>query len=208
MQPELEDPPRRRLSQVLEDIAHDPDRTRVSVADLVTAMQGRAFGALILIFALPNVIPTPPGTSAILGLPLIFLSAQLMLGRLPWLPGFIANRSLERGAFAALVTKMTPVLARAERLLSPRLTFMITPAMQQLIGVGLLVLSVVLALPIPLGNMLPAMAITIICLGILERDGLWVILGVLLGIVSLIVVWGVIWALVAAVVFLIQNAFG
>lgn len=208
MQPEPDEPPRRRLSEVLEDIAHDPLRDRISIADLVTAMQGRAFGALILIFALPNVIPTPPGTSAILGLPLIFLSAQLMLGRLPWLPAFIANRSLERGAFATLVSKMNPVLARAEKLLAPRLTFMVAPAMQQLIGVGLLVLSVVLALPIPLGNMLPALAMTIICLGILERDGLWVILGVIVGIVSLIVVWGVIWALVAAAVFLIQNAFG
>ncbi|WP_435164112.1 exopolysaccharide biosynthesis protein [Falsirhodobacter sp. 1013] len=198
---------RRRLSEVLEEIAHDPARIRISIADLIDAMAGRAFGALLLIFALPNVLPTPPGTSGILGLPLVFLAAQLMLGKMPWLPAFIATRSMERASFAALVGKMTPILGRAEKLLVPRLAFMISPLAQRFLGAALLILALVLALPIPLGNMLPALAMTIISLGVLERDGLWVIIGLVLGAVSLVIVWGVIWALVAGAVFLIQNAF-
>ncbi|MDB6452321.1 exopolysaccharide biosynthesis protein [Falsirhodobacter sp. 20TX0035] len=198
---------RRRLSEVLEEIAHDPARTRVSISDLIDAMAGRAFGALLLIFALPNVLPTPPGTSGILGLPLVFLAAQLMLGKTPWLPAFIATRSMERASFATLVGKMTPILGRAEKLLVPRLAFMISPLSQRFLGAALLILALVLALPIPLGNMLPALAMTIISLGVLERDGLWVIIGLVLGVVSLVIVWGVIWALVAGAVFLIQNAF-
>ncbi|QUS35871.1 exopolysaccharide biosynthesis protein [Falsirhodobacter algicola] len=200
-------PTRRRLSEVLEEIAHDTTRHRISIADLIEAMAGRAFGALLLIFALPNVLPTPPGTSGILGLPLIFLAAQLMLGRAPWLPAFIATRSMERTAFAALVGKMTPILGRAEKLLVPRLPMMIGPATERFVGAALLILALVLALPIPLGNMLPALAMTIISLGMLERDGLWVIVGLLVGILSLVIVWGVVWALVAGAIFLIQNAF-
>src|SRR5690554_8128838 len=88
---------RRKLSGLLLDIVQDETRTRISVADLLAALQVRAFGALLLIFALPNVIPTPPGTSAILGLPLLFLTAQMMLGQAPWLPRFIADRSMARG---------------------------------------------------------------------------------------------------------------
>lgn len=200
-------PVRKRLSEVLEDIAHDPARDRISISDLVLAMDGRAFGALLLIFALPNVLPTPPGTSGILGLPLIFLSAQLMMGRLPWLPAFIATRSMERSAFAALVGKMTPVLGRAEKLLAPRLTFMVSEMAQRFIGAALLVLAIVLALPIPLGNMLPAFAMTLISLGMLERDGLWVGIGLVLGAVSLVIVWGVVWAMIAAAMFLLNEAF-
>lgn len=207
MTAEITKPTRRRLSEVLEAIALDPLRERISIADLIAAMDGRAFGALLLIFALPNVLPTPPGTSGILGLPLIFLAAQLMMGRKPWLPAFIATRSMERSAFATLVGKMTPILGRAEKLLAPRLAFMITPVAQKGLGAALLVLALVLALPIPLGNMLPALAMTIISLGMLERDGLWVIIGLALGAVSLVIVWGVIWALVAGAIFLLQNAF-
>lgn len=54
---------------------------RISVADLLAAMQDRALAALMFIFAVPNVVPVPPGTSAILGAPFIFLAAQLTLGR-------------------------------------------------------------------------------------------------------------------------------
>ncbi|WP_045387388.1 exopolysaccharide biosynthesis protein [Falsirhodobacter sp. alg1] len=200
-------PTRRRLSEVLESIAHDPERQRISISDLVQAMDGRAFGALLLIFALPNVLPTPPGTSGILGLPLIFLAAQLMMGRAPWLPAFIATRSMERTAFATLVGKMTPILGRAERLLVPRLTFMVSSTAERFLGAALLILAIVLAMPIPLGNMLPAFAMTLISLGMLERDGLWVMIGLALGVLSLVVVWGVIWAMIAAAVFLIHNAF-
>lgn len=64
-------PERKRLSAILDEIAADESRARIAVADLVTAMEARAYGALLLIFALPNVLPAPPGTSGILGLPLL-----------------------------------------------------------------------------------------------------------------------------------------
>jgi hypothetical protein len=84
------------LSEVLTQIANDEGRARISIGDLATALRDRAIGALILVFALPNTIPMPPGVSSILGAPLLFLTAQLALGRNPWLPKFIADRSMER----------------------------------------------------------------------------------------------------------------
>ncbi|MGB8812402.1 MAG: exopolysaccharide biosynthesis protein [Paracoccaceae bacterium] len=200
-------PSRRRLSQILDAIVADPNRLRISVADLVQVMDARAFGALLMIFALPNVLPTPPGTSAILGLPLVYLSAQMMLGRLPWLPPFIANRSMAREDFAQLVTRVTPILARAEKLFKPRFLILGHPLAERAIGALFLVLSLVLVLPIPLGNMLPAFAICMIALGVLERDGLWIATGITIGVLSLVVVSGVIYALFKAAIFVLTNAF-
>lgn len=68
------------LSVILLKLSTDLLRERISVGDLLRAMGDRAIGALMFIFAFPNVLPTPPGTSTILGAPLIFLAAQLMLG--------------------------------------------------------------------------------------------------------------------------------
>jgi hypothetical protein len=56
--------------------------------------------------------------------------------------------------------------------------------------------------------MLPALAITLIALGVLERDGLWVLIGTVTGFVSLFVVAGVVYALVKSAIFLLVNAFG
>ena len=80
-----------RLSVFLSAIARGQDRERISIADLLQALEHRAIGALMFIFAVPNAIPVPPGVSAILGAPLIFLSFQLMIGRRPWLPKVITR---------------------------------------------------------------------------------------------------------------------
>lgn len=198
---------KKRFSQILDAIGADERRERVSVSDLMRAMDARAVAALILLFALPNVVPTPPGTSSILGLPLLYLTAQMMLGKLPWLPAIIADRSMTRSDFNSFVGRVTPLLARAERLLKPRLLFVTSATGERIIGGICLTLAIVLALPIPLGNMLPAFAISLMALGVLERDGLWVIIGFLVGVFSLVIVSGVVWALAKALIFVIVNAF-
>lgn len=198
---------KKRFSQILDEIGADERRERVSVSDLMRAMDARAVAALILLFALPNVVPTPPGTSSVLGLPLLYLTAQMMLGKLPWLPAIIADRSMTRNDFNAFVGRVTPLLARVERLLRPRLFFITGQTGERIIGGLCLVLAIVLSLPIPLGNMLPALAISLMALGVLERDGLWVIFGFLVGVGSMVIVSGVVWALVKAAVFILFNAF-
>jgi hypothetical protein len=130
-----------------------------------------------------------------------------MLGRLPWLPPVIANRSMSRDDFAQTISRATPLLARAEKLLRPRLSFFVKDRAQNVIGAVCLLLAVVLMLPIPFGNMLPAVAISLISLGVLERDGAWVLGGFAVAAASIFVVAGVIYAMVKATIFLLLNAF-
>lgn len=198
---------KRKLAEILTDIAEDPARERVSVADLLVAMQDRAFGALMLIFAMPNALPTPPGTSAILGAPLVFLAAQLMLGRKPWLPKVIANRSMSRIDFATMIGKVAPWITRAEKLLKPRLVVVARPPAEYLIGALCLLMAIILVLPIPLGNMLPAFAICLFSLGLLERDGVWILIGAVMSVASVVLVSGVLFALFKGALFVFSNAF-
>jgi hypothetical protein len=193
------------LSQVLHGLADDPIRERISIGDLLTALGDRAIGALLFIFAIPNVLPTPPGTSAILGAPLLFLSAQLAFGRPPWLPAIITKRSMLRDDFQSLIRRIAPWLARAEKLLKPRMSSLTLPPMEYLIGLVCLLLAVLLALPIPLGNMLPALAISLIALGVLERDGLWVLAGMVTAGLAIVVVSGVVFALVKTGIYLFTQ---
>jgi len=197
-----------RLSDMLRAIAADDSRSRVSIGDLLASMDARAMGALLLIFALPNVLPSLPGTSGILGLPLVYLTSQMMLGRLPWLPKFIANRSVTRHDFAALIDRIEPWLTRSERFLRPRLGLLVHENAERLIGAVALVLSVILLLPIPFGNMLPALAISLFALGLMEHDGVWIIAGTVVTVAALSVVAAVLWALAKSVIFVISGAFG
>jgi hypothetical protein len=180
------------LSAALSRIASRPDRDRIHIRDLLAELVQRAIAAMLFVFAVPNTIPVPPGVSGVLGAPLLFLAAQLMLGRPPWLPGIIADRSFDRTDFERILHKVGPWLQKAERLMRPRLTILTRPPLENVIGAIVLLLSIVLFLPIPLGNMLPAIAICILALGSLQRDGLWIIFGTVTAIVSMIIVSGVI----------------
>ena len=193
------------LSDLLQALADRTDRDRVSVQDLLHALGDRALGALIFFFAFPNVLPLPPGTSFVLGAPLVFLVGQLMLSMPPWLPHFIGKRSMARADFAALVARIVPWLVRAEKLLRPRLQVLSSELMERGIGAVSLLLALLLVLPIPFGNMLPALAISFMALGLLERDGVWIVLGLVTSAVAAVVVSGVVVGLAQAGFYVVAR---
>lgn len=195
------------LSEILTQIAADQTRERISIGDLLIALNDRAIGALIFVFAFPNTVPMPPGASSILGAPLLFLTAQLALGLRPWLPRVIADRSLDHSHFAAVVRRVAPWLARAERLLRPRIEVLARPPFEYVIGTVCLLLSIILFLPIPFGNMPPAVAICLFALAVLERDGIWVLAGLCATAASIAIVWGVLFALFRSALFLLARMF-
>jgi hypothetical protein len=197
-----------RLSAILTAIAEAQDRDRISIGDLLQALRRRALGALMFIFAVITALPMPPGVSAIVGAPLVFLTAQLMLGMHAWLPRIIADRSLSRVDFARVVKVAAPWLDRAESIMRPRLEFLVRRPAVHVVGFIAFIMALILLLPIPGGNMPPSIAICIMALGLLERDGLWVVIGIVFGIVSVGVLAVLYWALIAGSFFVVSSFFG
>lgn len=190
-----------RLSAVLAAFAASEKREKATIFDLVGAMGDRAFGALLICFAIPNLIPIP-GISTVMAIPLIYLSMQLIAGRsMPRLPRSVAPRMVRWRHFERLL----PWIAHAERLSSPRLPLLVSPTVERAIGVITLLLSVVLLLPIPLGNMLPAAAVALFGLALLQKDGLATVLGVGAAATSILVVLGVMWTAAASAWLLLNG---
>jgi hypothetical protein len=153
----------------------------IRVREIVDHFGHRAFGAVLFVFAVPNLLPLPPGSSTFLGMPLFIIAPQLAVGmRRPWLPRAVAERSIERGALTQVFSRLIPSLERVEKLLAPRLGFVFGPVGDRLIGLICFLLAAVLILPIPLGNMAPAATISVFALGLTQRDGLFALLGYLL----------------------------
>jgi hypothetical protein len=197
-----------RVSEILEQIAARPGR-KVSVADLLETFGDRAFGALMFVFAAPLVLPMPPGVSALLGAPLIFVTAQWMLGRKTlWLPKVLLNRTISKADFRQLSDKLKPYLEKLERRLRPRLTFMYNPVGDRLVGLLCFVLALIVFLPIPFGNMLPSLAIAAFAIGGAERDGVAAIVGWLIAILSIAVLWFFSKAIIAAIIAFFSTLAG
>ena len=174
-----DDPPQEdlRLSTILRAILRTTQE-RITVGEIIDAFGHRAFGALLFVFAIPNLLPLPPGSSTVLSLPLLLISPQLVIGtRTLWLPRGLDRRSVRRADLAKAFAAILPRLERVERLMAPRLGFVFGSVGDRLIGLVCLALALVLVLPIPLGNLLPAAAIAGLSLGMTQRDGLIALIG-------------------------------
>jgi hypothetical protein len=169
------DPP--HLSQLLRELC-DGEGAKITVREMVDHFGHRAFGAVLFTFALPNVLPLPPGASGVLGLPLVLVAPQLMIGmKSLWLPGWIGDRPIDRAGLARALNRFLPWLEKVERLSSPRWTGLFGPVADRVLGLVCFLLALILALPIPFGNMLPGLAIATLSLALIQRDGLIGVLG-------------------------------
>jgi hypothetical protein len=169
--------PQQKLSELLTELAEGEPR-RITVSELMEKFGGRAHGGLLLVFGLACTLPLPPGGTTIFGMPLVLLAPQLMLGaRSPWLPGGVRRGSMSTADLKRGLPRVMPWIQRVEAVTRPRLTFLFGSWGQRLIGLVCTLLALVLILPIPLGNILPAAAVTVLSLALVQRDGFLGLLG-------------------------------
>ena len=191
-----------KTSDLLRHLGDGLHGDKVTLGWVVERLGSRAFGVIILLMALPNVIPQIPGMSTVFGLLIMLPAMQLVLGlRQMWLPSYLANIKLPTDKVAAIVTLAIPWVERFEKLVKPRLTILTYPPMENIIGAVVLLLGFILFLPIPGGNWLPAMACCFFALGMLERDGFFSLVGLGAAVGSIVIVAAVIgglWHLVDA----------
>jgi hypothetical protein len=182
----------RRFSQVLEDIGAKDD-PKLYLGELVNAFGERGFGALMLFFGILNIaIGIIPGTTTILGAPLLLMGVQLIIRRDQlWLPRWALRRWIERAAYRSGVESVLPRVRQLERLSRPRLSIMTSEVSEVLIGAATAILAFILILPIWGGNLVPALIIATFGFGLMQRDGLavliaWAAIG-LIGLAALVI---------------------
>jgi hypothetical protein len=135
----------------------------------------------MVLLAIPNVILYIPGSSAVTAMPLMLLSLQLLWGRAGiWLPGALGRRSIDRALFSRIVRASLPWVERIERLARPHFWPRPHRVTDRLIGFLTLLMSVLIFLPIPFANGIPALAVVAFALAISERDGLWLAAGIVI----------------------------
>jgi len=166
-------------------LARDADGD-VSLGRIVEAMGARAFAPLLVFFAAINLVPLPPPSSAILGLPLLAIAAQMAYGnRRTWLPGFLMRRSVSPEQFRTMMDWVVPKLKRIETWIRPRYWPFWRRRGDRVVGGIALVLALSVVLPIPGGNWLPAFSSALLGLSLLERDGILFAIGSTVGVIAM-----------------------
>jgi hypothetical protein len=198
------------LSSLLLNFARRFEGERVSVRDIKNSLGRRSFGLMLFVLAIPNSLPILgiPGVSAVTGFPILLIACQMVLGyEQIWLPKWISRRDFSREGFLKLIEKTMPWLARVERLLKPRWSWLVKGNVERVLAAVCAVMAFLLILPIPFGNLFPGLSLLLISLGLIERDGVCVASGLILSVVSVFYLQGLIWVGIQTLSALLSNWF-
>lgn len=197
------------LSQLLRQLIDEHPGDEIGPAEIAEWLNERALAGLLLLFALFNTLPLPPGTTLITGIPLLLLSAQLMIGQAnPWLPEFLRKRTISKAQLSIILGKFLRFEHWIERLFRPRLFKLVDGGATRLIGLVCFLLAVIVELPIPLGNQAPSLTIAMFMVAIIYRDGLAVLAGLVLTVASTVLVSGMVVAAAKGALYVARTYLG
>jgi len=179
--------PHEKLPEILEKLKVQSEKGSITLGDICAQLAGRGLPALFVILALPFCLPiTIPGTSTPFGLFLSFLGLRMAFGhKTLWGPAKWMNKTIGQAHFIQWADYGLRFFRWIEPWVHPRLKRFTEWDRINGAWMGILALLLALPLPIPASNMLVAVPILTMGLGLLEDDGLWVVISYLLGTIAI-----------------------
>ena len=172
----------RTFLQSIESMAQEAPEDGFSLREIFDRLHERAFGAALFILALPCCIPFLYGVPQIVSLPMMVLAAQMAMGRRePWLPEKFASRKIDKKGLTRTANGGRKWFGWLEKIARPRLTFLMAPVGERVIGLFLVFFCASILVPLPSTNTVPGIGVAIVAFGLMARDGILVILGSVIG---------------------------
>ncbi|SOE16626.1 hypothetical protein SAMN05877838_1505 [Hoeflea halophila] len=168
-------------------------KATISLGALSDLMEERAFGLLLLVLALPCCLPFVYILPQLVALPMVVLAGQMATGRrAPWLPETLRKRRLPVASLLDVVTRAQRYGGWLERFAHPRFPAVTGDRATRIIGALLIVPCLSILVPLPLTNTVPGIGVALTAVGLIERDALFVVLGLLAALiwVAILVIGG------------------
>ncbi len=179
------------LSAALFDTIDSIEGSTITLRQLFALIGEQGLLFLCALLTIPFLIPVSiPGVSTVFGVAIILIAIGITLNRIPWLPRQLMDRPLQTEKLVPTLAKGATMVARIDRVIRPRLLNLTHGAvMNRLNGLALVFGGVLLIFPlglIPFSNTLPAFAILFLAVGVLQRDGLFVVLGYVMQVATVV----------------------
>lgn len=156
---------------------------------LVQAHGLETHGTLILLLAAPCLLPVP-GVSTLAGLGMAALAMAMWKGQTePCLPPRVVELELPRHWAQRVLSTLASAYAQAGRHARARLGHLASVGRRSLVALAVGAMALLVGMPIPFGNVLPALALALalmlIGLWLVFRDGVAVVPGLLISAVAM-----------------------
>jgi len=190
------DNPDQGFIALVADLAAVSGPDGLTIGQIRDRLDERAFGLMILILAIPCLVPALYGVPQIVGVPILLLAGQMLAGREePWLPEGVLKRTVSKSMLDRMADFAVKRMGWLERLSRPRLKIFTTGIAERLAALFMILATVTIVLPMT--NTVPSVALALLSVGLIQRDGLFVAAGA-----TVAVGWATAIAVVAAGFFL------
>ena len=180
-------------SQQLHNFSNNIQTADVTIAQLIDSFQQQSFASVFFILALLCFLP---GVSILAGAILVLPCLQLVLGKPTLvLPKKIARKSIDSQRLQNAFRWLLPRLRWLEKRIKPRWQILSSSKARQVLGLVILLNAIIVLIPFPLSNILPAIALVFLSIGMLEKDGFFIVLGVMISAVAIFTSWAVVHSL-------------
>ncbi len=169
------------FEMLLDKMAEMASDETVSVQELLDAVGRRSYGPILLLLGFVAVSPLTlvPGANWLMALVILVIAGQIVFGmRYPWVPRRALESTFPRQYLDDAVRIGRPWARRIDRFTRPRLSFLTEAPFVQLVALAC-VAAALITFPlglVPLGPVLPSLAVLLFGLGLASRDGLFLIL--------------------------------
>lgn len=178
------------IVQTLREAAATLPAERVSMHTLAQAHGPAAHGTLLLLMAAPCLLSVP-GVGTVLGLGMAALAAAMWRGHSSaCLPRRVAELELSRRWAQRVLNMLASAYSIAGRFARARLCHLASAGGRSWNAAAIGLMAVIVVLPIPFGNLLPALAMMLVGLGLVFRDGVAVLIGLAMAGLALFVTAG------------------
>lgn len=171
------------LAEHIERVLTTLPEQDLTLHDIVEAVGPDSLMLLTIFLSLIFLVPVSiPGVSTAFGLAIVLIGLTRTFQRKPWLPQRIARRRLAAAPLRAGLQRATVWLHRIDRLSRPhRWPWLSSHGPATLCNnLALVFAGLLLMMPfglIPFSNTLPALAVIFLSAGMMQRDGLALLLG-------------------------------
>ncbi|MGJ4883631.1 exopolysaccharide biosynthesis protein [Bradyrhizobium sp. SZCCHNRI2009] len=177
------------ISRRLLAIARTVRSEEPSIGELFDRLESEGLGLTLLLLTLPALIPLPGPFGMVFGTFVALVALQILFGaeRL-WLPEQLRRRPVPQRLLRKIIRAGLDWAGYAERgLREDRLVWLTGRPARMLLALPLLLMAVTIILPIPMGNVMPALALIAASIGFMAGDGLAVLVSILIAMAA--VVW-------------------
>lgn len=158
--------------------------------DLMDRFQGRVYTLFLILLCLPFCQPIAlPGLSTPFGFIIMLLGIRFALRQQPWLPAKLLDLRLPARLLVKIVTAGAKMLGLLEKVLRPRATSIFDFRLTHFLcgfTIAFCGALLLLPLPVPLSNLLPAFVIIIVAASFSEQDGTGLVVGGIAFLITLI----------------------